>query len=529
MVEDASAVEFVTSAGNLWEVTRDEGEFQYYKNGIPQDEEQYNAALASSLPGSVTENPYDVVDEFSPDEIDRFAEEPDRLDDQEKKALKDVRAHHTYAHALQNVEAYNDILREVDSVDDVEDLFDLPIITSDDIRENQPQNEGVDSFRFKNYEARTDRPFESSGSTGVAKTFFKSYDETERIYRDAARGFGFFGVTDEDVVVNYWPTVGLNMSGYFGEGAMSVIGAETVPVHNTPLSVEENAELLRTYNPSVMLALPSHADSMGRSFHEEGIDPDEFGIEKILMAGEPISESRKERVEESFGAEVFEFFACSESGGVAFECQEGDGYHILEDTVHLGVIDEGDVQRTGRGPMVVTNLLHPGYESSMPLINDRLGDVVTLMEEGDCGCEIGGGRMMDDITREDWQFTLGGVNMDAKSVENIIYGDPEFSSRIDEYQLELTEDDESGKDRMDVLLEPEEGGLVGVSFQDVGLDQEPVNPADRIGQKILQSNKYLQDTVGTVVGGRGSAEINVEFVEDIDLGPKKPTRVIDKR
>ena len=96
--------------------------------------------------------------------------------------------------------------------------------------------------------------------------------------------------------------------------------------------------------------------------------------------------SRK-HVEEVFNTKIFDIYAATESGLIAFECRNG-GYHVCSDLVYLEYMKNGsDVSFGEPGSLVVTKL----YGRGTPLIRyTSIDDVVTPLNN-DCTCGLAGG------------------------------------------------------------------------------------------------------------------------------------------
>lgn len=533
--------EFITSSFDLWEKRETDGGLQYVRNGIPVSEEAYQAAQASSLPEDECVTPYSVVDDFSREEIDEFAERPEDLSQEELEALKDVRAAYTVRHAYENTDFYRELFDDngIDpyEIEGVEDLDQLPVIDGDDILENQPP--ATRGFRFENTDAQVRRVLNSSGSTDQPKEFKKSFDEMDRIAEDAARWLDEYGAGEGDWVVNYFPFVGLNASGIEMEGAIEEAGSASAPITNTPYPVEVEANKLKMYSPEgednnyVMAGLASHIDAKGKEFEREGFDPEEFGVDLILLSGEPVSDARKDNIAETYGAEVYEFLGTSESGGFAFECRdESDRLHVFDDSVLARILDPEtgeEVPEDKEGSLNITNLLHPGEESAMPLISYDVGDWTTESESGYCSCDNDVGTDIRPPHREGWKFTAGAVNLEPTSLGDEVYDHPELKDLAQDYQVVVDYDEEKGQDSLQIkvdVLDDEIRGSAAVLTQEEGrvvADSQNNEILEDLGRQILESREKLRDTVSM-----GGARLELEATE-IDDGKGKTQRLIDKR
>jgi len=116
----------------------------------------------------------------------------------------------------------------------------------------------------------------------------------------------------------------------------------------------------------------------------------------IATTGAPLSKALKKLIENTFDASVFESYASTESGPLAFQCRNGK-YHVMSDFVYLEYLKDGEpVSRDQVGKLVVTKLFGLGT----PIIRyDAINDIVApLFEKCDCGLS---GAMIDKIYGRD--------------------------------------------------------------------------------------------------------------------------------
>lgn len=444
--------------------------------------------------------------------------------------LTQTRLQYTVEYAYEHSPFYRELLQAngltPTDIQTTDDLTQLPVVDATDIQTNQPPV--TDQFRFKSTDAQIRRPFHTSGTTGHPKTIFKSHDEMDRIYEDVRHGFEHFGVTTGDIVVNYCPFVGLNISCIGTEGGLAHLGCETIPISNTPYPIEREAEILREHQPSVLHGLASHLDAKGHRLLDAGYDPAEFDVDLVVVVGEPVSRSRKDQLNKVYGAEVVEYVGSTEAGAFAFECPEDGLMHVLTDSVHVEIIDDdgAPLPPDEQGNLVVTNLLDPGTESGMPLLHYAIGDVVTIVDDTDsCSCSLDSDCKITPPRRRGWQFILGAVNLTPQVFEDVIYSHSELKAVATDYQVHVKYDPATGQDVATLLIESTDEAFVGQAVADVAAITAPTTVAETLGAMVLDGNSHLQDSVGTV----GAARIAIEIVDHIDVGTGKPQRLVDQR
>jgi len=222
-----------------------------------------------------------------------------------------------------------------------------------------------------------------------------------------------------------------------GHYAAEKIGCEVVPggILDTSARILKIQELKATG----MMATPSYVLTMADTARNKmGIDPaGDLTIRRIVCAGEPgagIPSTRK-RMEEAWGAKVFDHVGATEIGAWGFECQEQAGLHINEALFLVEVEDlvtgEPIIEAGKKGRMVITAL----DRMAQPCIRFDSKDVVEWAE-GPCACgrtfrlfKGGVSGRADDITK------VKGVLLSPSAIEEVVRGFPELA---DEYEVLVT-------------------------------------------------------------------------------------------
>ena len=218
--------------------------------------------------------------------------------------------------------------------------------------------------------------------------------------------------------------------------AAEKVGCEIVPggILNTEARILKIQEL----KCSAFMATPTYVLGMADTAKNKlGIDPKKLGIKRITVAGEPggsIPSTRK-RMEDAWGAKVFDHSGATEIGAWGYECEHQSGLHI-NDAFFLVQIEDVDtgklITKPGkRGKMIITNL----NRMAQPCIRFDSKD---LIEWNPVQCECrrtfsllkGGvqGRA-DDITK------VKGVLLSPSAIEEVVRSIPGLG---DEYEVVVT-------------------------------------------------------------------------------------------
>ena len=166
---------------------------------------------------------------------------------------------------------------------------------------------------------------------------------------------------------------------------------------------------------------------MAEVAREHGCDPRSFKLRIGLFGGEPCSEAMRAEIESCWGLTATVNYGLTEviGPGVAGECRELAGMHILEDLFYPEVIDpqSGKPLPDGeRGELVLTPLAKEGF----PVLRYRTGDITRIIPEPcPCGRTT---RRLDYITgRNDDMIIIKGVNIFPSQVGEVLASFRELS------------------------------------------------------------------------------------------------------
>ena len=218
--------------------------------------------------------------------------------------------------------------------------------------------------------------------------------------------------------------------------AAEKIGCEVVPggVLNTEARILKMQELKCT----AFMATPTYVLGMADTAKTKlGIDPKSLGIKRITVAGEPGGSipSTRNRMQEAWGAKVFDHCGATEIGAWGYECEHQSGLHVNDALflVQIEDIDTGELitEPGRRGKMVITNL----NRMAQPCIRFDSKDLIEWSKDP-CPCGrtfslLKGGVQgrADDITK------VKGVLLSPTAIEEVVRSIPGLG---DEYEVTVT-------------------------------------------------------------------------------------------
>jgi len=210
---------------------------------------------------------------------------------------------------------------------------------------------------------------------------------------------------------------------------------------------------MRDSGVTALCSTPTYALRLAEVAREVGFDLRSIPMRATVHAGEPGANvpATKKRIEEAWGAKCYDHAGASEVGAHSFECEaQPGGTHIIESEFIVEVFDKftgKPVAEGERGELVITNLGRWGF----PILRYRTGDVVQVNTET-CACGRTFARFEGGILgRADDMFTVRGVNVFPRGVENLVRRYPE----VDEFRVTVRTVREM--DEMEIEVELAEG------------------------------------------------------------------------
>ena len=252
-----------------------------------------------------------------------------------------------------------------------------------------------------------------------------------------------------------------------GHYAAEKIGCEVVP--GGVLDTEARLLKIRELKATALMATPTYVLGMADTARNKlGIDPaKDLNIRKISVAGEPggsIPATRK-RMEEAWGAKVYDSAGATEIGHWGYECEAQCGLHT-NDAFHLVEIEDIETGETitepGRkGSMIVSTFDRLAH----PCIRFDSKDVIewSPIEKCECGRTF---RLLHGgiIGRADDIKKVKGVLLAPGAIEEVVRAIPQLG---DEYEIEVTKKGDTDNITLRVELLPEHEAKIDAVREDL--------------------------------------------------------------
>jgi phenylacetate-CoA ligase len=417
----------------------------------------------------------------------------------EMKKLQLERLQDVVKRAYENVPYYkkrfDDAGIKPEDIKTLDDIQKLPLTTKDDLRAAYPF--GMFAVpRRKIVEVHT-----SSGTTGKPTVSGYTREDLEIWSEVMARGLTMFGLTEDDIIQNTHG-YGLFTGGFGVHYGAQKIGATVIPISTG--QTRRQIEIMKDFGTTILIFTPSYGLYLAEVAEEEGMSDEDLNLKAIGFGAEMWTEEMRQEIQKRFNAPAYNIYGLTEimGPGIALECPEQDGLHVMEDHFYPEVIDSETMEVLGegeKGELVLTTLTRQG----MPIIRFRTKDVTSLRRNS-CSC----GRThvkMDRITgRADDMLKIRGVAVFPSQIEKALL---KMDGIEPHYQIIVTRPQHLDEVEVQVETSPE-------------LFSDEVKELVGIKTKI---ENYIHNEIGL--------RVNVTLVEPKTLprSKGKAVRVIDKR
>jgi phenylacetate-CoA ligase len=325
---------------------------------------------------------------------------------------------------------------EPEDIRTLEDVSKVPITEKEELREAQ---EGKEPYPYGDLLAvppeRLSIFHQTSGTTGKPVYFPDTYESWQWVvevwcyilysagFRSTDRVFLPFAY---NVYIAFWQ----------GHYAAEKMGCEVVP--GGALDTKGRLQKMMEVRATALMNTPTYGLHMIEVAKEMGIDPKrDLHIKKMISSGEPMPEPTRLRLEEEWGADVYDHIGGTEPGGWGGMCSEKRGMHVIEPHFLFEMVDLETMSKPIPPGVKGIAVITPLCRRCIPLIRFNLKDIMMVVDEP-CPCgrtsirvdQIGG--RIDDLRK------IRGVFFSPNMVEEVIRA--QFPEVV-EYEILLTQEE----------------------------------------------------------------------------------------
>ncbi|MEM5331803.1 phenylacetate--CoA ligase PaaK [Paraburkholderia sp. JHI2823] len=346
----------------------------------------------------------------------------------ELSALQLKRLQWSVRHAYENVAHYRQAFDAAgvhpDDLKALSDLAKFPTTSKKDLRDNYPFG------LFAVPKNKVVRIHASSGTTGKPTVVGYTAGDIDTWANVTARSIRAAGGRPGDTLHNAFGY------GLFTGGLGIHYGAERLGCTVVPVSggqTEKQVQLIRDFEPSIIMVTPSYMLNLIDEMARQGMDPAQSSLQVGIFGAEPWSQGLRAEIEARAGIQAIDIYGLSEmmGPGVASECIESkDGPTIWEDHFYPEIInpETGEVLPDGsEGELVFTSL----SKEAMPMIRYRTRDLTRLLPPTSRSMR----RLAKISGRSDDMLIIRGVNVFPSQIEELVLAIPRLSGQ---YQLTVS-------------------------------------------------------------------------------------------
>ncbi|WP_169546100.1 phenylacetate--CoA ligase family protein [Sneathiella aquimaris] len=313
-----------------------------------------------------------------------------------------------------------------------EDLKDVPFFDKNQERASQAESQKKGLTALGMHIACDPRDVQrissTSGTTGNPTFTGYTQNDSEVTAEIMRRAMPIMNAKPGDIVMHAF-VLSMWIAGVPVVDIMQMAGLCVVPIGGTS-GAERFAITAKSVMPKQLNCTPSYAVWMAKELQNKyGIDPAEFGFERVLLAGEPggsIQEVREEISRLWGGVKIYDGIGAMHSSFFSsFNCDHNTGLHFLaEDFVHLELIDPTTGELLPLEDGVSGEAVYTALDKECaPAIRFRSGDRFAL-HRGPCAC--GRDTLRYHVEgRTDDMLLVRGVNVFPAAIKAIVsrFGD----------------------------------------------------------------------------------------------------------
>src|ERR1700680_1027384 len=331
--------------------------------------------------------------------------------------------HHAYADNAHYTKKFDAAGVHPSDLKSLADLARFPFTTKADLREAYP----FDFFSVPR--ERVVRIHASSGTTGKPTVVGYTRNDLATWGNLVARSIRAAGGR-AGMKVHVASGYGLSTGGLGAHYGAEAAGCTVIPMSGG--QTEKQAQLIRDFEPDIIMVTPSYMLAILDEFRRTGVDPRSTSLRVGMFGAEPWGEGMRAEIESAFNLDACDIYGLSEvmGPGIAQEfAGTKQGPTIWEDHFIAEIVDpSGRVIEDGeQGALVFTSLT----KQAMPVIRYRTRDLTRLLP----GSVTAMRRMAKISGRTDDMLIVRGVNVFPTQIEELILRCKGFAPH---YEIEVT-------------------------------------------------------------------------------------------
>ena len=306
---------------------------------------------------------------------------------EQMRQLQNEKLRRLVRHAYRNVPYYRTRMQEAglrpQDIRSQVDLHKLPFVTKEDVRRHL-----YFDILSENHDKREILRISTSGSTGEPFVCFADRAQLEFRWAATLRSQEWTGYEFGDRSVRLWhQTLGMNDKEAAKERLDAVmLRRKFIPVFEmNDASLRRMVKSIADWRPVLMDGYAEALDFLAHYLKEHGEIP--VRPKALMSSAQTLPATSRQRIEEAFGCKVFDKYGAREFSGIAYECQQHRGHHVVAEGYIVEILRDGEPVRPGEvGEVVITDL----NNYCLPFIRYRIGDLAVAVDPDEqCPCGRG--------------------------------------------------------------------------------------------------------------------------------------------
>jgi phenylacetate-CoA ligase len=273
-------------------------------------------------------------------------------------------------HSYENVPFYSDLFQKhhlvPSDIKKIDDLQKIPVISKNDLRKHP-----VDYYLDRNISIRKLIRLNSSGSTGAPFTYFISREAFSMNYACAIRGWYWMGYRLGET----YAKLSQNPRTSFSKKLQDMVTRSKYMFIRdlTPRNLKEIIYLLNKVQPRFIRCYPDPLLFLARLIRDG--NELQYSPKAINTTGNILTPDTRKKIEEAFGAPVYDSYSC-EASAQFFEGPQRMAYLSSMEYAVTEVLDNED-NPTNLGRHITTDL----WNTAMPFIRYDTQDIIEKSDE----------------------------------------------------------------------------------------------------------------------------------------------------
>ncbi len=300
---------------------------------------------------------------------------------QEKKLRRLIT--HAYHHVAYYREKLDAIRLHPSDVRGLDDLSKLPLLSKHDVRENLHFD-----LLSDNHEKRKILRIKTSGSTGEPFVCYADQHQLEIRWAATQRSMEWTGYRFGDRCARLWhQTIGMSWAQRVRERIDAWFNRRLfIPAFEmSDDNIARFVTKLRNWRPVLLDGYAESFNFLAHYIENHGLTS--FHPKAVMSSAQVLPEQSRAIIEKALGCGVFDKYGSREFSGIAYECEQHEGHHVVAESYIVEILKDGAPAKPGEwGEVVITDL----NNFCAPLIRYRVGDLAVAMDDAlACGCGRG--------------------------------------------------------------------------------------------------------------------------------------------